>query len=63
MWEDDSKIAWTLQSKSYVEGNVGETTLFVTELPEFGQNYELLLSHIATNINIEELNESDKTTK
>lgn len=52
VWEDDSRIAWLLRSKSISSNKEGETILFVRELENELPNYEMILSDIKENINI-----------
>lgn len=55
VWDNDSKIAWLLRSKTYSSEKAGETILFVRELPEGVPDYEQLIADITDNINFSEV--------
>lgn len=56
LWDDDSRIAWLVRSKSMVNSKEGETVIFVRQLENNLPDYDLILSDIVDNIKLEEPN-------
>lgn len=57
VWEDDSRIAWLLRSKSLTSDKVGSTVIFVREMTLGQPDYEQILSDIQEHIELEAPNE------
>lgn len=52
VWDDDSRIAWLVRSKSLCYETEGETVIFVRELNNETPNYDLIMSDIIEHIKI-----------
>lgn len=51
VWEDDSRIAWLLRSKSITNSKEGETVIFIRELESGAPDYEVIISDLIQHIN------------
>jgi hypothetical protein len=51
-WKDDSQIVWLLRSKTRTKESVGETCLFVSQIPFLCPDYFDLKDIISKNIYI-----------
>lgn len=56
IWDDDSRIAWLVRSKSLSDAKEGETVVFVRELGHTIPDYDLIASDILEHIKIGEVN-------
>ena len=54
IWEDDSRIAWLVRTKSLTDAKQGETIIFVRQLDVGPPDYEKILQDIMENIRIGE---------
>ena len=54
VWDDDARIAWTLNSKTITKHKTGETILYVQELDFSKPDYEDFMKIIEQHIKIEE---------